>query len=374
MAKRLVDDYGEARVVALSQRIAAVYPAFDPAAFQRQAMDGFEALGLMDRGRQLSRCLHAQLPADPVHALTLLRQSWAQLTPSDEPSGFNAFQFLPDSFYIADYALDWPAEALETQYFLTQRFTSEFCLRPFIQRWPVEVYAKLNAWVEDENEHVRRLVSEATRPRLPWASRLPVLIEDPATPVRACLEALRDDPSAYVRRSVANHLNDWSKTHPESMLTLVEDWWSDAPPARQQLLRHALRSLLKSAHPRALALLGHEPDADLELQHASLTPQTCAANTCLTLSATLHARQATPTAPLVYLVLSFKRRKPGAFYRKPFRLACPPLAANQTLTLTYQHRFKPLTTRRHYAGEQQAALLINGQTYPLGSFWLAEDF
>ena len=31
----------------------------------------------------------------------------------------------------------------------------------------------------DDNVHVRRLVSEGTRPRLPWAARLPRFLEDP---------------------------------------------------------------------------------------------------------------------------------------------------------------------------------------------------
>jgi 3-methyladenine DNA glycosylase AlkC len=48
--------------------------------------------------------------------------------------------------------------------------------------------------MRDPCQHVRRLVSEETRPRLPWAARRRSLAADP-TPVVPLLEALRADPS-----------------------------------------------------------------------------------------------------------------------------------------------------------------------------------
>jgi 3-methyladenine DNA glycosylase AlkC len=48
-------------------------------------------------------------------------------------------------------------------YALTQRFTSEFAIRPFIQRYPEKCFALLTQWAKDSNLHVRRLVSEGTR-------------------------------------------------------------------------------------------------------------------------------------------------------------------------------------------------------------------
>lgn len=34
-------------------------------------------------------------------------------------------------------------------------------------------------WTDDTNDHVRRLSSEFTRPRLPWAVQLKQIISDP---------------------------------------------------------------------------------------------------------------------------------------------------------------------------------------------------
>lgn len=77
-------------------------------------------------------------------------------------------------------------------------------------------------WIRDPDHHVRRLVSEGTRLRLPWAMQLPGLIQDP-TPMLPLLEALRDDKEEYVRSSVANHLNDIAKDHPDLVAGLVKN-------------------------------------------------------------------------------------------------------------------------------------------------------
>jgi 3-methyladenine DNA glycosylase AlkC len=48
---------------------------------------------------------------------------------------------------------------------LTQRFTSEFGIRPFIQRYPDKYLALLTQWVANPNHHMRRWVSEGIRQR-----------------------------------------------------------------------------------------------------------------------------------------------------------------------------------------------------------------
>ncbi len=59
---------------------------------------------------------------------------------------------------------------------------------------------------------MRRLCSDGTRLRLPWAVKIPSFIDDP-TPTLVILETLKDAPCLYVRRSVANHLGDIAKDH-----------------------------------------------------------------------------------------------------------------------------------------------------------------
>jgi 3-methyladenine DNA glycosylase AlkC len=58
---------------------------------------------------------------------------------------------------------------MAAQHALTRRFTAEFSIRAFLERDPERTLARLRDWARDPDVHVRRLVSEGTRPRLPWA-------------------------------------------------------------------------------------------------------------------------------------------------------------------------------------------------------------
>lgn len=106
--------------------------------------------------------------------------------------------------YVARAGIDRPDVALPLLAGLTPRWSSERPIRPFIERHPALAYEHLRCWVSDPDEHVRRLVTEGTRRRLPGAPRLRGLVADP-TPNIELLAHLVDDASAYVRRSVANH-------------------------------------------------------------------------------------------------------------------------------------------------------------------------
>ena len=130
----------------------------------------------------------------------------------------------------------------------------------------------LASWAHDPSPHVRRLVSEGTRPRLPWAPRLRSLVADPA-PGLALIELLRDDPSAYVRRSVANHLNDVGKDHPALLLDTARRWLRGASEERRRLVTHALRSLARAGHSEALALLGHGGHPRIAVREVSIAPR-----------------------------------------------------------------------------------------------------
>ena len=149
---------------------------------------------------------------------------------------------------------------MTVNYELTKRFTSEFSIRPFLERHRRRTLARLKSWTKDPNPHVRRLCSEGTRPRLPWASRLPALQQDPslALPI---LQALKDDDELYVRRSVANHLGDILKDHPDVVYDLCAAWLDELESAsperiknRKWMIRHAVRLPAKKGVKAALDL------------------------------------------------------------------------------------------------------------------------
>lgn len=368
MAEPLKNQYGPEIPRRIAAMIGAVWPAFPAEAFVADALHGFEALELLPRARQISHALRRHLPADAAQAIELLIASLGAPLVRTEGNGMAPFLYLPHVYFVAEHGLDHFELAMRAQHALTQRFTAEFSIRPFLQRHPEATLAQLHRWATDPSEHVRRLVSEGSRPRLPWAPRLAAFQRDP-TPTLALLERLKDDPSPYVRRSVANHLNDIGKDHPERLLDTARRWWADAPPPRQALLRHALRSLLKAGHPGALALLGTAEAADVEIGAVQFLPPRPAIGERLTIQLTLHNSTTRPQPLRTDLRLHFVKAG-GATAPKVFRLRTLTLAAGARATLAKTIALGELSTRRHYPGVHAVELVLNGTSRSLGLFEL----
>ncbi len=245
----------------LAHNLRLTHEAFDRAAFRHDATTGLEPLGILDRGHHLATALRKHLPARFEDAVEILLRSLTPPLTITEDFGLATFFYLPHVCFIADYGLDAtgnhgrdPFEiSMRAQYELTRRFSAEFSIRPFLIRWPARTLARLEEWVSDPDPRVRRLCSEGTRPRLPWAMRIPAFVKDPR-PALPLLESLKDDPELYVRRSVANHLGDIAKDHPALMFELCERWLTGATTERRWLIRHALRHPAKKGVKEALHL------------------------------------------------------------------------------------------------------------------------
>lgn len=248
---------GAEAVDCLAHNLSCVHPMFDGEAFRRRALDGLEPLGIMERGRHLARALRQALPGDYATALQLLLASLTPPLGRTDGGGLAVFFYLPHLCFVAEYGLA-PGDSvfevsMHAQYELTKRFSAEFSIRPFLIRQQDRTLARLLEWTSDPDPHVRRLCSEGTRPRLPWATRIPAFMVDPS-PVFPILEALKEDHDLYVRRSVANHLGDIAKDHPELVFDLCERWLRGASHEVRWLIRHALRYPAKRGMPAALQL------------------------------------------------------------------------------------------------------------------------
>lgn len=252
---------GEEAVDCLAHNIGAVHRSFPGDAFRASALDGLEPLGLLERGQHLSRALRQHLPADYSAAVEVMLASLTPPVARTDELGLAVFFYLPHVSFVAEYGHD-PAGnrgqdpfeiSMRAQYELTRRFSAEFSIRSFIVRQQSRTLAQLLEWTRDPDPHVRRLCSEGTRPRLPWASRIPAFIDDPS-PVLPILDALKDDGELYVRRSVANHLGDIAKDHPDLAFDLCARWLAGASTERKWLIRHALRHPAKKGDREALSL------------------------------------------------------------------------------------------------------------------------
>jgi 3-methyladenine DNA glycosylase AlkC len=228
----------------------------------------------------------------------------------------------------------------------------------------------LRVWVRDPNPHVRRLVSEGTRPRLPWAGRLRGFQEDPL-PVLALLEELKDDPELYVRRSVANNLNDIGKDHPEVLVDVARRWMFQASAERKALVRHALRSLVKEGHADALKVLGFGPDADVTIEDVTISPKRVAMGGKVVVAFTVRSTARRGQRVLVDLRVHFVRAA-GKASPKVFKLKAVDLATGTTTSCRKTVSLADLTTRQHYPGKHLVDALVNGRVMPIGAFTLTE--
>jgi hypothetical protein len=108
----------------------------------------------MPRGRHIARALRTHLPQDVPAALDILIASIDPPRSTNEGSGLAPFLYLPHTVYVADYALDHFDAAMRAQHALTQRFTAEFSIRPFIEKYPARTLAQLRQWTNDPSPHV----------------------------------------------------------------------------------------------------------------------------------------------------------------------------------------------------------------------------
>src|ERR671915_514619 len=304
MAEPLKNSYGPDVPRRIGAMIAAVDPAFPVGAFLAEALDGYEALELTPRARHIAHALARRLPQDYERAIEILVASLGPKLDSPELTGMDVFVYLPHVFFVAERGGDHFEASMRAQYELTQRFTAEFSIRVFLERYPEATLARLREWARDPSVHVRRLVSEGTRPRLPWAPRLRSFQEDPR-PVLELLELLKDDPELYVRRSVANNLNDIGKDNPAALVETCRRWLDGASAERGWLVRHALRSAVKRGDPEALALLGYGEDAAVAVRDVRAEPAVAPIGGSVTFSVELANESAAAQRLLVDLRVHF---------------------------------------------------------------------
>jgi len=363
----LKNSYGPEIPRRIARMIAQVHPAFPQAAFLRDALDGYEALELMPRGRHIAHALRTHLPQEVPAALDILLAS-LDVPHGDGNGPLASFLFMPHTVYVAEYALDHFEAAMRAQHALTQRFTAEFSIRPFIDRYPERTLTRLREWTRDPSPHVRRLVSEGTRPRLPWAPRLRALQRDPR-PALELLELLKDDPELYVRRSVANHLNDIGKDHPELLNAVAKRWLRGAPAERAWIVRHALRSAIKRGDAGALAVSGFGAKAEVSVRKTAVKPQRVNIGGRVTISFELANRKALPQRVLADLRVHYAKAG-GKTSPKVFKLKIVDFAPRETRAFTRKLSLADLTTRKHHPGRHRVEVLLNGRAVALGEFLL----
>ena len=191
-APALKEIFNADRLRHVAEETRGVFPAFDTKHFIALCSDGLDDLSLMARLRRVTEALHVTLPGDYRTALDILRHLAPRLN-----SGF-VTMVLPD--YVALYGQEDFDTSMAALAFFTPFGSSEFAVRHFLRRDLPRSLAVMERWALDANEHVRRLASESSRPRLPWSFKLDAVIADPSLTQRI-IDTLKADPSRYVRNA-----------------------------------------------------------------------------------------------------------------------------------------------------------------------------
>ncbi len=367
--------FNSAVIEKMAGHLAGHAADFDRKGFVAFACENIEKRELKERSNRILEGLDKYLPATYETAVGIIV---ASLDPETELAidsnnlrlqarGIRGWAIMPLANYVALKGQDNLELSLDALRELTMRWTSEFAIRPFLKNHPEEVLSKLAEWALDENEHVRRLVSEGSRPRLPWGIRLHQFCEDPK-PTIVLLEMLKNDQSQYVRQSVANHLNDIAKDHPDWVAKIARKWMVDASKERVRMVRHGLRTLIQQGHMGALDALGYGP-AEIEVKHFGIkNPQVTLGNTLefdLEIQSLADKQQ--------HLIVDFivhHQRANGQMNPKVFKWKNITLGADACVRMSKRHAMRPITTRKYYAGAHRLEILINGVVMGVQEFTL----
>jgi 3-methyladenine DNA glycosylase AlkC len=368
LAYELRDFYDASVIADIARDLKRAYPGFNTRTFTQQCLDGLAPLSLTGRAAHIAAAMRRHLPADFDQVADILERSLGHHTPAPDGSSMASFKFLPHTMLTASDGLQHFEASMKLQYEITQRFTAEFSIRAFLNAHPEATYARFIEWSTDPSPHVRRLVSEGSRPRLPWAPRLRHFQKDPA-PVLALLERLKDDPELYVRRSVANNLNDIAKDHPDLVVDACRRWLVDASANRKWIVSHALRSLVKAGHPGALELMGAGAKPKVRIEDVQIAPKRVKKGGRVECTLSLVSAARAPQDLLIDYVVHYVKAD-GRTSPKVFKLKRVTLARGASVPLRIVIKLAELTTRKHYPGRHNVELLINGQKYPVGEFQL----
>lgn len=368
MADPLKTFFSPALVRRLAADISRVYAAFPNAAFVKQVCTGLEDLELLDRGKHIAAALASHLPQQYPEAIEVLLQSLGPEHVSDELVGVGMapFFYLPHVIFVAERGLDHFDLSIRAQHELTKRFSAESSMRPYIARDPNRTFAVLREWATDPNPHVRRLVSECTRLRLPWAARVAWLDANPER-VLQLLALLKDDPSTLVRRSVANNLNDLGKVRPDLLTRTCAAWLEGASSERRALVEHALRSAVKRAEPNALRLLGYGKKARVAVEDVRFVPRRLEIGKRVSVRFALRGTARISQDLLVDIAVHFVKAN-GTGSPKVFKLKRVTLPAGGCMEFRTTISLAVHTTRTPRAGTHRVDVVVNGKATPIGSF------
>ena len=336
--------------------IQKIEPQFNVSSFLNEIHDPeWEQRELKQRMRHITQVFKAHLNGTYEDHVKLILKSIPQLMEDGFKPNNLEFMFYPD--FIELYGLDYLEESQRAIEIITQFVSCEFAVRPFLIKYPNEMIDQMQLWSTHKNESVRRLASEGSRPRLPWAMALPFLKID-HRPIMPILETLKNDPSEYVRRSVANNLNDISKDHPLEVITIAKKWKGKSNET-DKLIKHACRTLLKQGDSEVMRIFGFGSVHDLIIEDFSVETPSVSIGGDLEFGFNLKNTSTTKTLIRLEYGIYYQKAN-GSLARKVFKISEKEYTSDSITQIKRKQPFKLITTRKFHVGKHEVSLIVNG--------------
>ena len=362
--------FNREKVEYLARLFRASDHRFDVSGFIAKTMSQLKQLELKERITHIATVLEVYLDSDfRIAAEQIVAALPPPLDPNRTDNDFGDFIIAPLGQFVVRNGLEAKhlQLSLKTLKAITMRFSMEDAIRAFINAHPTKTLKELERWSTDSNYHVRRLVSEGTRPLLPWSGRLSI---DRSEPLRL-LDTLHADPTRYVTRSVANHLNDISKQNPQLVLETLSRWQQESRQSEAELkwmINHSLRTLIKRGHSDTMQFLGFATSPKIQVTDFLLQPQSVQAGQAIEFSLTIQANR-DETLVVDYVIDFVKaggKRSPKVHKLKRLRLK-----RGESETIRKKHMLRAgATTYTLYPGTHTVTIQINGQPFGQQSFEL----
>lgn len=364
MAEQLKNIYNRSFFEFFTEVVKDVLPSFDKQAFLARIFDAaWEQRELKQRMRHIAFTLHEFLPVGYPEATEAICKMIQLIRDKYKKEMAFEYMFFPD--YIEVFGLEDYETSVKAMEYITEFTSCEFAVRPFLIRYQEQMMKQMLQWSKHPHAMVRRLASEGTRPRLPWAMAVPALKKNPEL-VLPILENLKTDVSETVRRSVANNLNDIAKSHPELVLKVIKNWWGQTPET-DWIIRHGCRTLLRKAHPDVMSHFGYAPGNQLEVKELKLKSSAIKIGAELEFSFRVVSKEKEACKTRIEYGIDYMKAN-GRHSRKIFKVCEKIFKPGESVQIQRRQDFREMTTRKHYVGRHFLAVLINGEEKVKGEF------
>ena len=356
MADLLKNLYSDDFFETLTQSIDTVVEGFEKSNFLADVYDSdWENRELKQRMRHISTVLKKYLSKNFEKSSEQLLDITAYLQALNRKELNFPCILIPD--YIEQNGLDHFETSVKAFEKITMFISCEFAVRPFIIKYKKQMLDFMLEWTRHESEHVRRLASEGSRPRLPWAMALPDLKKNPS-PILPILEELKSDSSEYVRKSVANSLNDISKDNPELLIEIAQKWIGKTKET-DWIVKHACRTLLKAGNTQVLEMFGLGSVEKIRVPNFQIKSEIVEIGNDLFFSFDLH-NQSEQEVKIRLEYGIYYQKKNGTLSRKVFKISEKIYPPKSGTTISRKQSFKLISTRKYHEGKHKVALIING--------------